>query len=352
MTRRELAKLSGGTGAERRAALAEIRRRAVRLVVKSGRSATKVGRLLDVDPKTVSRWVCAFRKGGENALQSRKSTGRPPELTRPELSRLRRTIVGKNPAQLNFGVLLWTLPIIQQVVEQLFGKALHTTTIARYLNKLGLTPQRPLRRAIQRNERDIAKWVANEFPRIAADVRRKQAVLLFLDEAGVHENAPLGTTWGREGKRPIVHLTGNRGKVNVISAVAPSGRLWFRCYRGNLNAERFVEFMTALLRDIRGEIVVVMDSHPAHLAEEAQVFYADRAARLQVELLPKYAPELNPDEHVWGYLKGMFRRDPLQSGEEIGEAVELAMAEMKSQRSIIRALFGHPDLAYIQEHLV
>lgn len=351
MTRRELAQLSGGTGAERRAALEEIRRRAVRLVLKNGRQPAQVAKLFDVLPKTVSRWACEARRRGEDALKSRKSTGRPPALSTTELKRLKRTIVGKNPAQLNFGVLLWTLPLIQQVVKKLFGKTLHTTTIGRYLDDLGLTPQRPLRRASQRNEADIAKWVAEQFPRIAADVRRKQAVLLFLDEAGVHENGPLGTTWGEKGKRPLVRLTGNRGKINIISAVAPSGRLWFRCYRDNLNAEGFVEFLKALLHDVRGEIVLVMDSHPAHVAEEAQVFYAERASRLQVELLPKYAPELNPDEHVWGYLKGMFRRDPLQEGEKLREAVDLAMAEMKNQRSLIRALFGHPDLAYIHESL-
>jgi transposase len=351
MTRRELAELSGSTGAERRAALEEIRRRVVRLVAKRGRKVVQVARLFDLHAKTVSRWVSEARRGGEDALRSRKSSGRPAALTAVELRRLRRTIVGKNPAQLNFGVLLWTLPIIQQVVSKLFGKALHTTTIARYLDGLGLTPQKPLRRASQRNEADIAAWVAEQFPRIAADVRRKQAVLLFLDEAGVHENGPLGTTWGARGKRPVVKVTGNRGKINVISAVTPSGRLWFRCYRENLTGENFVEFLKALLHDVRGEIVLVMDSHPAHVGEEAQVFYAEKVGRLQVELLPKYAPELNPDEHVWGYLKGMFRQDPLQSTETLREAVDLAMAEMKKQKSLIRALFGHPDLAYISKSL-
>ena len=351
MTRRDLKRLSGGTGAERRAALAEIRRRAVRLVVKKGRKQVQVAKMFDIRAKTLSRWVSDFRRGGDAALRSRKSTGRPPALSRTELVRLRRTIVGKNPSQLNFGVLLWTLPIIQQVVARMFGKNLHATTVSRYLGELGLTPQLPLRRASQRNEADIARWVAEEFPRIASDVRRKQAMLLFLDEAGVHENGPMGTTWGKKGHRPVVRVTGNRGRVNVISAVTPSGRLWFRCYKENLNAELFIEFLRALLHDIRGEIVLVMDGHPAHVAEEACVFYAERASRLQVELLPKYAPELNPDEHVWGYLKGMFRRDPLQWGEKIAEAVHSCMEEIKGDKPLLRSLFGHPDLKYIQESL-
>lgn len=351
MTRRELANLSGGTGAERRAALAEIRRKAVRLVVKQKRRPSQVAKLFDVTPQTVSKWLRTAKDGGEKALAPRKASGRPPSLSETELRRLRRTIVGKNPDQLNFGVLLWTLPIIQQLVVRMFDKTLHATTIARYLGQLGLTPQKPLRRSYHRDERAIRRWMADGFARIAADVRRKQAVLLFLDESGVHENAPVGTTWGRRGTRPVVRVTGNRSKVNVISAVAPSGRLWFRCYQGNLNAERFVEFLKALLHDIRGEIVLVMDSHPAHLAEEAQVFYAERVSRLQVELLPKYAPEINPDEHVWGYLKGLFRRNPLKKGEKLAEVVESTMVGISRNKAIVKALFGHPDLAYLKSHL-
>ena len=309
--------------------------------------AHQVAKLFDVSPKTVSRWVCEFRDGGEAALRARKATGRPRELGEAEIRRLRRVIVGKNPAQLNFGVLLWTLPILQQLVLRLFGKKLHPVTVGRYLEQLGLTPQKPLRRAVQRDEKAIRRWVENEFPRIAEDARRKQAVLLFLDETGVHENGPLGTTWGVRGKRPVVKTSGDRTKINVISAVSPAGRLWFRCYRGNLNAARFIEFLDALLTDIRGQIVLVMDSHPAHVAAMTQQYIDASRLRLQVERLPPYAPELNPDEHVWGYLKSLFRQAPLQPGESLATVVEQRMRHIKAQRSLLRSLFGHPDLKYV-----
>jgi transposase len=268
-------------------------------------------------------------------------------LTAKELARLRRTIIGKNPDQLNFGTLLWTLPIVRELIKRMFGKELYSGTVGRYLNRLGLTPQKPIRRAYQRDEAEIRRWVTHEFPRISSDVQRKQAVLLFLDETGVHENAPVGTTWGKRGTRPIVRVTGNRSKINVISAVAPSGRLWFRCYRGNLNTDRFTEFLAALLHDVRGDIVLVMDSHPAHVSAKARTFMETRSNRLQVEFLPLYAPEINPDEHVWAVLKSLFRRNPLSQGERLDSAVESAMREIRRRPSFVRALFGHPDLAYL-----
>ncbi len=347
MTRQEMARMAGRTGAERRAALAEIRRRAVRLVVKKKRRPSSVAKLFDVTPQTLSKWLRAHRERGARALDVHRSSGRPAALTTAELLRLRQTIVGKNPNQLNFGVLLWTVPIVRALIQRMFGKDLHTTTVGKYLGLLDLTPQRPLPRSYRRNEEQIRRWMQEVYPRIAADARRKQGVLLFLDETGVNETAPAATTWGERGRRPIVPVSGTRRKVNVISAVARTGRLWFRCFKGNLHAANFIDFLKALLHDVRGPIVLVLDSHPAHVAAAAQAFFAERANRLQVEFLPAYAPELNPDEHVWGLLKGFFKRSPLQQGEQIENAVNETMTAMKASRSYVRSIYGHPDLSYI-----
>jgi transposase len=122
----------------------------------------------------------------------------------------------------------------------------------------------------------------------------------------------LGTTWGTKGARPTVRVTFTRAGVNVISFISPRGRLWFRCFNGELTAQLFIEFLTALLHDVRGFIFLVIDKHPAHTAAATRRFIAERANRLPVHFLPSYAPDMNPDEHVWGYLKNMFRRTPLK----------------------------------------
>jgi hypothetical protein len=96
-----------------------------------------------------------------------------------------------------------------------------------------------------------------EFPAIVREARRKQATLLFLDESAMHEDGAVATTWGPKGERPQVRVSGSRRRTNIISAVSPRGRLWFRCFRGTLTAARFIEFLRALQHDVRGEIVLV-----------------------------------------------------------------------------------------------
>ena len=259
--------------------------------------------------------------------------------------------MGKNPRQLNFGAALWSLPIVAQVITQLFDVVLHKTTVSRLLHRLGLTPQQPTRRAFQRDDAECAHWMTVEFPAIVRASRRRQSTLLFGDECGVHEEGPVGRTWGLRGARPVVRVSGARRRINVLSAVSPRGRLWFRCFAGYLNAATFVQFLRALLHDVKGEIDLILDRHPAHVAALTRRFVHAHRNRLRVHFLPAYAPDLNPDEHVWSYLKGRFRREPKRADADFATEVTCAMKTIRNDRAKVRTVFGHPAVAYVREAL-
>ena len=332
------------------ATLEELRRLGVKRVL-AGETQAGVAASLEIHAGSVARWMAQYREGGEAALVSTVSSGRPPKLGDKQVGRLRRIILGKNPLQMNFGVALWTLPVVRQLIERKFGVVLHDTNISRLLHRIGLTPQRPKRRAFQRDDEECQRWASEIFPGIVRTAKRKQATLLFCDETGVHEDGPVGTTWGQRGATPIVRVSGTRRRINVISVVSPRGRLWFRCYKGTLNAPLFIEFLKAMLRDIRGHIVLILDKHPAHVAAATRRFIQENAKRLSVEHLPGYAPDMNPDEHVWSHLKGMFKRNPLESGAAFDEEVRETMEFIREDRALVRSFFGHPDVAYVKEAL-
>lgn len=332
------------------ATLEEMRRLAVKRVL-DGESQVAVAASLEVDKHTVSKWIRRFRSDGEDGLASRKATGRPRTLTEKQQQRLRRIIIGQNPRQLNFGPALWTLNLVGALIEQLFGVVHHASTISRLLHALGLTPQKPIRRAFQRDEEECRRWMTIVFPEIVREAKRMQATLLFEDETGVHENAPVGRTWGSRGDTPVVAVTGSRRRVNVISAVSPRGRLWFRCYSGNLTAVLFVEFLGALLGDTRKRLVLILDSHPAHVAAYTRRFIHKNRRRLRVHFLPGYAPDLNPDEHVWSYIKGAFRGDPLGQDEKLEVAVTDAMEKLRSTPQVVKSFFDHPGVRYVKTAL-
>jgi transposase len=330
--------------------LEEMRRLAVQRAL-AGETQAAIARSIDVYPDTVSKWVRAYRAEGDAGLASTKAKGPVPTLSDAQIAKLRRIIVGKNPRQLNFGANLWTVPIIGDAVEKLFGVRLHDTTVWRMLHRIGLTPQKPVRRAFQRDHAEIVEWTTSIFPAIVRETRRKQATLLFLDETGVHEDGPIGTTWGERGKTPAVLTSGTRRRINVISAISPRGRMWFRCFKGTLTAPRFIEFLGDLLADTSKRIVLVMDRHPAHRAAMVRRFLLANKSRISVHYLPGYAPELNPDEHVWSALKGMFRRDTVEQDEPFDAAVDKAMATIKESKALVRSFFAHPEVSYVRRAL-
>jgi transposase len=330
--------------------LEEMRRLAVARVL-VGETQAAVARSLMVDRTTVVRWMMTYRAEGEEGLSAKPVPGRTPTLDPKQQARLRAIIVGKNPRQLGFGMALWTVRLITEVIEREFGVVLHETTVSRMLHRMGLVPRKPIKRSFSRDVEECREWAQTVFPSIVREVRRKQAILLFLDEAGVHEDAPIGTTWSEKGKRPVVQVTGKRNRTNVISAIAPHGRLWFRCFQGMLNSARFIEFLDALMHDFRGKIVVVTDKHPAHVAAATRRHIKEHAHRLSVHFLPGYAPDMNPDEHVWSYLKGLFRTQPLDQGEKLSEVVEATMEEIAKDRRLVRSFFHHPAVGYVKEAL-
>ena len=189
--------------------LEEMRRVAVRSVLE-GETQRSVANRLQVRAPTVCRWMKTFREIGDAGLASTTASGRPPKLSDRQIKSIRRIIVGKNPRQLNFGPALWTLDLVGQLIEGKFDIVLHKVTVARYLHRLGVTPQKPTRRAFQRDDAECKQWMVGVFPGIVREAKRKQATLLFVDETGVHEDHAVGTTWGARGETPVVRVSGSR----------------------------------------------------------------------------------------------------------------------------------------------
>ena len=297
---------------------------------------------------TIYRWLRAAAKGGERAVHARQGTGRPPMLTLKQTDQVRRWINGKDPRQYGFDFGLWTRQVVGALIAQRFGVQLGVTTVGRLLAQLDITPQKPLRRAYERDPVAIARWQRETFPALRSRAQRRGAEIFFLDEAGVRSDAPLGRTWAPRGRTPVVRTSGRRQAVNAISAVTARGAFWYRTYLGRLNAPTFEAFLRAFLRRRRQPVLLVLDRHPAHIAKRIAQFVQAQRGRLELHFLPGYAPDLNPDEFVWNYLrqKGVTKT-PLRRDESLHERVERDLAAIKARPALVRSFFQADSVAYI-----
>ncbi len=100
----------------------------------------------------------------------------------------------------------------------------------------------------------------------------------------------------------------------------------------------------------RERVFLVVDGHPSHKAKLVQSYVQSLAGKLELHFLPPYAPDLNPDEFVWGYAKtnGVSKK-PLHQNESLRERVESDLEAIKGNRSLIRSFFCAESVAYVTD---
>ena len=128
------------------------------------------------------------------------------------------------------------------------------------------------------------------------------ATLVYLDEVGFSLKGVRRRTWSIRGVTPLVKLRANWEKLSTIGAITSDGRFFQQSKSGTIRSEDVTQFFKHLLRHNQGEIVVVLDNARIHHAKATQAFVACHE-RLSLSFLPPYAPELNPIELVWAYVK-------------------------------------------------
>lgn len=297
---------------------------------------------------TIYKWIATYRKEGLDGLASTKATGRLPKLTDKQKQQVKRWIVGKDPRQYGFDFGLWTRQIVAKLIETKMGILLSVSSVGKLLASLEITPQKPLRRAYERDPEAITKWVTETYPQIRREATRAGAAIFFLDEAGVRSDDPLGRTWGLKGHRPEVATSGQRQSVNAISAVTSQGAFWYDVYQGRFNGEKFVELLKRFMKG-RRRVILILDQHPVHKAKQVLDYIESTKGRLTMHYLPGYAPEINPDEYVWSHLKAQGpRKTPLKQGESLKEQVITILEAIKANFQLVRSFFGAPHVKYAQ----
>jgi len=318
--------------------------------VKEGERPSEVIRSYGLCRTTIYKWLRAERRNGERALQSRKASGPPRKLAVRQRQQVRHWICGKDPRQWGFDFGLWTRRIVSALIEEKFDTKLGLTAVGRLLAELEITPQKPLRRAYERDPEAIEHWKAVEYPQLRKRAKQCGADIFFLDEAGIRSDAPLQRTWGAKGETPVVATSGQRQSVNAISAVNGRGAFWYDVYTGRFNAARFVEFLRDFLRTRRRPVFLVVDRHPSHRAGAVQQYVQSLRGRLELHFLPGYAPDLNPDEFVWNHLRQRgTTKKPLRQNESLRTRVEEDLAALQYDRPLVRTFFHAPSVAYARD---
>jgi transposase len=134
-------------------------------LLKEGLPPVEVAQRVGADRRSVRRWKAAARKHGKAGVRARAAPGRPSRLTPARKHRLEALLL-KGPLASGFDTDLWTCPRVADLIKRRFGIDYHVDHVGRLLHDLGWSPQKPARRAAERDEQQIRRWIREDWPRV------------------------------------------------------------------------------------------------------------------------------------------------------------------------------------------
>jgi transposase len=311
-----------------------------------GWSLRDIAEALGVAEDAVGRWIARARVGGREALIARPGPGRSPRLT-PRQRRLIPEFLWHGPEAYGFRGEVWTCARIAEVIEQEFGVSYHKGHVARLLKEPHWTPQVPIRRAIQRDDAAIESGRSEVWPELLKRSRRERRVLVLVDESGFYLLPGVVKTYAPEGRTPELRAKLTRDPISVMGGMTPSGKIYTLARQEPLNGQHTVEFLTHLGRVAGDRLLVIWDGSPIHRRAEVNEFVAETRRKVGVEVLPGYAPDLNPwDEGGWHHLKHVEMRNLVcRDLEELHEQLDLAVGRVRQKPHLVRAFVEQAGLS-------
>lgn len=323
-----------------------IRVQAVKAVRIKKQSPEDVIKTFGLHRTNIYKWLRWYDANGFTGLKSNKAKGPAPKLTDKQLLKL-WVLLNKNPLQLKFEYALWTVEMVGQLIAEQFDVLYSKVQVGRLLKKLGLSRQRPIERAYQQDPVKVKEWLDKTFPAIKKEAKKQKRDIYFADEAGFHATAQYGTTWAPVGETPIIKTSGQRQKVNCISAINNKGKMRFMIFEERFTGLVFISFLKRLMHKQSNAITLIVDGHRTHFTKDVKAYIESLKGELKIYQLPPYSPEKNPDELVWNNAKQkVAKKKHTPTKQTFKEKVKATMTEIQNNTKLICAFFCEKNVSY------
>jgi transposase len=255
-------------------------------------------------------------------------------------------ITASCPDQLRLPFALWTREAVCALAKRRFGVEMSVWTAGRYLQRWGLTPQKPLRRAYERDPVAVERWLKQEYPAIATRAKAEKAEIHWGDEMGLRSDHQSGTSYGRRGQTPVVPGTGKRFRCNMISTITNKGSLSFMVFTQRFTAPVMITFLRRLVRQADRRVFLIVDHHPVHESAMVRRWIETHAEQIQMFFLPPYSPNLNPDEYLNQDVKSNAGRQRPRDRAEMIEGLRSYLFGTQRRPPVVISYFQAKEVRY------
>jgi len=248
---------------------------------------------------------------------------------------------------------LWTADRVAVLIRRHFGIDYHPEHVRKVLKRrLGWTSQKPRRRARERNAKEVERWKDDDFRRIVREAWQRSAHLIFLDESGFMLTPTVRRSLAPRGHPAVLDCWDRRDRISAISCItisphAARPNLFFDLLPDNetVHAVDVVAFLKALKRQLPGPWTIIWDRSNLHSKSLVVRAWLAKHPEVVAEKFPGYAPDLNPDELVWGWTKyGQLSNLAAFHTDELRERVINALCDLKEDRHMLKSFINHVNL--------
>ena len=272
-----------------------------------------------------------WKKGGIEALHpkvSGRKKGSGMHLSKIEQNQIQLMIIDKCPDQLKMDFALWTRKAVQQLIQIEYNFLMPIRTVGEYLMRWGFTVQKPIKRAYEKNDKQVKEWLTKDYPEIQKKASLEGAEIHWGDETGCPSTDVNGRGYAPKGKTPVMLQSAKRESTNMISTVTNQGKLRFMFYDCTMNAAVLIKFLKRLAKDSTQKIYLILDNLRVHHSKLVKKWITKNKEMIELFFLPSYSPELNPDEYLNCDLKSSLNRRAIKRGK--GQFKRKAQSCMRS----------------------
>jgi len=219
------------------------------------------------------------------------------------------------------------------------------------LARWGFAPQKPIKRAYAQRPEAVQQWLDEQYPAIEARAKAERGEIHWGDETALVNTDVRGRGYAPRGQTPVaMTVGGTREKLSMISTVTNQGKASWMIVDGAFNHERLIEFLQALVKDgrrARRKAFLIVDDLGVHHCKPVKAWLVANTKHIEVFYLPRYSPELNPDERLNAGLKhAIGSKVPVRTKAKLHAAATYHMARIEADPKRVRSYFQDPRVKY------
>jgi transposase len=140
---------------------------------------------------------------------------------------------------------------------------------------------------------------------------------------------------------------GTRHKLSMIATVTNQGKARWMIIDDAFDADKFIEFLAALIKDAGKKVFLILDNLRVHHSRLVKAWVAEHSAQIELFYLPSYSPQLNPEERLNADLKQeMGRRVPVRTKAKLRAAASEHMTMLEQSPERVMAYFQDQRVRY------